>query len=270
MGCCDSEAQAKVFDKLAGVPTFYIRNASGERERYTFKCNEYLFNRLHNWVERLNYVSKQYGPSGSDLKSGVTALTFGGIYVCRMVDPCATAHGYGRAADLDEVKWGDNGWCKPYDQDHVHPNRDRRRRYLAVDATCRQYFRYVVDGYYNAAHHDHIHMDNTALPTKLREGSTADTVFIQKCCNDFMGYSLKVDGDWGTATQSAYKESKERLNVDTDPKNSETAYRAWLYRAAAHGFADLAFGKISFTSTSIDSSIGPPDPLPNLYEDGAL
>lgn len=37
-------------------------------------------------------------------------------------------------------------------------------------------------------------------------------------------------------------------------------------QVAAHGLADKAFGQISFTSTSIDSSIGPPDELPNPYE----
>ncbi len=243
MGCCDSAARARAFSSIDGTPTYYWRD--GTRDRHTFYCSDGTYERLVNWIRHLRYLSGKYGDATA--YDALTYLVLAGAYVCRN-DGCVSLHNYGRAIDLDRVSWSNGLVSDPYFQHHASSYRRVRRRYLALDAVCRRYFRYVLDGYYNRAHTDHIHMDDSALPAVCRKESPSDAVFVQKCCNDFMGYSLLVDGVWGPATDQAFADARRRLRIDSNPHVMEWAWQAWCSRAAAHGFQNSAFGTIPFST----------------------
>lgn len=242
LGCCDSVAREKAFDSIDGTPVYYFRDSDGDPHPATFYCKRGFFDDLVSWAQNLKYLSSTHG--NRDYNT-ISFFVSAGAYNCRN-DGCVSAHNYGRALDLDSIKW--NGVrCAPYYQDHSDSDRTKRRRYFAVDAVTRRWFRYVLDGNYNSAHRDHIHMDNDGLPLVCLKDSTSDTVFVQASCNNFMGAGLAVDGVWDSATNDAFERSKNRLGVDGNPHTEEFAWRLWCSRAAAHGFADKDFGTISFT-----------------------
>ncbi len=168
MGCCDSAARARAFSSIDGTPTYYWRD--GTRDRHTFYCSDGTYKRLVNWIRHLRYLSGKYGDATA--YDTLTYLVLAGAYVCRN-DGCVSLHNYGRAIDLDRVSWSNGLVSDPYFHHHASSYRRVRRRYLALDAVCRRYFRYVLDGYYNSAHTDHVHMDDSALPAVCRKESPA-------------------------------------------------------------------------------------------------
>src|SRR5215207_9074264 len=222
-------ATEKAFTSIDGVPIYYDRN--GSLQRLTFYCTNTFYNRLVTWKRRLVAISAGAGSAYSSLSYFATA----GTYVNK-----PGAHGLGRAIDIDQVVWS-GAACRPINLEYASSTLSVRRRYLALDAVTRGTFRYVLDGWYDAAHRDHIHADDTALPTVCLTSSRSDTVFVQATCNAFIGSSLAVDGAWGSLTQAAFATASSRLGVTGDTHTSSTAWITWTERAAARGFANQAF-----------------------------
>ncbi|CAA9279622.1 MAG: hypothetical protein AVDCRST_MAG41-3401 [uncultured Corynebacteriales bacterium] len=219
----------KAFTSIDGVPIYYDRN--GSLQRLTFYCTNGFYSRLVTWKRRLVTISAGAGSAYSSLSYFASA----GTYVSK-----PGAHGLGRAIDIDQVVWS-GAASRPIDREYASGTLSVRRRYLALDAVTRGTFRYVLDGWYDAGHQDHIHADDTALPTICSTGSRSDTVFVQATCNAFTGTALTVDGVWGSRTGDAFKAASARLGVTGDPHTSSAAWLAWTERAAARGFANLAF-----------------------------
>ena len=218
-------ATEKAFSAIDGVPIYYDRN--GGLQAYTFRSTFGFYDRLVAWKRRLAALSGGYG--------ALSYFASAGTYVNK-----TGAHGLGRAIDIDQVVWS-GAACRPINREYASATLSVRRRYLAVDAVTRGTFRYVLDGWYDAAHQDHIHADDTALPTVCRTGSRSDTVFVQATCNAFTGTALAVDGVWGPRTEAAFDTASARLGVTGDPHSSSAAWVAWTERAAARGFANQPF-----------------------------
>jgi hypothetical protein len=222
------------FNNIDGVPTYYMR-LDGVRRQYTFYCSEAFYQELVTWFREVLWISSQYGGSAY---SSIQFLTSAGAYVNK-----PGQHGQGTAFDLDEIRWSGT-WSRPIAHDHASGSLAVRRRYLAVDSVCRRRFRFVLDGWFNAAHHDHIHMDFGGLPPLLRTNSRSDTVFIQSLANNFVGTSQPVDGIWGPQTQGGLDTMMSRLGVSGNPHTDVTTYRIFLTLSARHGFAGLPFGSL--------------------------
>lgn len=226
------------YSSIDGVPLYYWRTADGQAYPFTAYSTEEFRKRLVRWVRCLRNVTAEYGGSlYGDLERIVTA----GVYVNR-----SGQHGEGTAFDLDQITWTGGRHCTPYWRVHEHHRRMARRRYLAVDAVSRRYFRYVLDGWYNSAHADHIHFDFGGLPQTCSTGSTSDTIFVQAACNNFMDAGLVVDGAWGAKTDIAFERSKTLLSIEGDPHTSWRSWRRWLRRAAACGFTNKPFGYYTY------------------------
>jgi hypothetical protein len=237
MGCCDAQARAVSVSHIDGTPTYFWRGGSTQRTTFSYQSGFHA--RCVAWIRDLRALSARYGDSAG--YDRLQYLVLAGVYFCRN-DGCFSWHNFGRALDLDRVYWSSTIRCDPYYQDHVDPSRRVRRRYLAVQAVSRRHFRYVLDGYYDAAHRDHMHLDDSALPLVCDTTSRSGTVFVQQCCREFLGSSLAISGVWDSATEAAFRQSRRALGISSDPKFTETGWRAWCARAAAHGFADTAFG----------------------------
>jgi hypothetical protein len=130
-----------------------------------------------------------------------------------------------------------------YGHDHASGDKTRRRRYLAVDASCRRYFDSTLDGWYNADHRNHIHMDNHKTP-HLDRDSRSDTVFVQAVCNNFNSAGLAIDGSWGPATQDAFEKINREWGYpqDCNPAWNEGHWREWCAQVMRHGFNDVTAG----------------------------
>lgn len=220
----------RTFSKIDGTPVYYWRSNRGNTTLRNWQCTEDFYDRLVVWIRDLRELSADGG------FGGVKFLVSAGFYVNK-----SGQHGAGTAMDLDLVRWNGGRQSSPLDGHHASSDRTLRRRYLAVEATCRRRFRYVLDGWYNAAHRDHIHADFGGLPTVCVKSSSSDTKFVQAMCNNFMGSGLAVDGVWGPKTQSAFTTAKSRLSIEGDPHSNLTAWRNMLARIARHGFSNTGF-----------------------------
>lgn len=225
-----SGAQALItFSRIDGTPVYYWRSDRGNTTLRNWQCTQAFYDSLVLWIRDLRSLSSAAG------YGSISYLVSAGFYVNK-----TGQHGAGTAMDLDHVRWSSGTLCSPLDQHHSHANQALRRRYLAVDATCRRRFRFVLDGWYNAAHADHIHSDFAALPTVCSKGATSDTKFVQAMCNNFMGSGLAVDGVWGPLTQGAFTQAKSRLGIGGDPHTSSAAWQGMLSQIASRGFTNTA------------------------------
>jgi hypothetical protein len=220
----------RTFSRIDGTPVYYWRGNRGNTALRNWQCTQGFYDRLVVWIRDLRQLSSDGG------FGNVAFLVSAGFYVNK-----AGQHGAGTAMDLDVVRWAGGRQVSPLDGHHAAGNRTLRRRYVAVDATCRRRFRYVLDGWYNAAHRDHIHADFGGLPTLCQKGSSSDAKFVQGMCNNFMGSGLAVDGVWGPATQGAFDKAKNRLGITGNPHQNLDSWRNMLARVARHGFRDQAF-----------------------------
>lgn len=229
-----ASATERRFNQLDGVPLHYWRwndGTAGRRAAPATFASEALFHdRLVRWVRDLRDLAGRFGGL-RDMDRIVTA----GLFVAK-----PGQHGLGRAFDIDQVRWS-NGAITPYAREHASSDPATVRRYLALDAVCRRHFHWVLDGRYNAAHADHLHVDLADVPLRCDPASRSDTVFVQQVLNAHQGAGLAVDGAWGRATQGAFEESCARLRVEGDPHRRTDAWRWWLHQAAACGFADRPF-----------------------------
>lgn len=239
-------ATERRFDTIDGTPIHYWRwtdGTAGRRaEQRTFASTHKFHARLVAWVRDLRSLAAVHGGL-----HGMQRIISAGAYVNK-----PGQHGLGQAFDLDEVQWS-NGAISPYRRDHASRDRAVVRRYVALDAVCRRHFRWVLDGGYNAAHGDHLHLDFGGGAPRCDPKSTSDTAFVQMACNAHMDARLRVDRIWGRATEAAFNESVRRLAVPGDPRTDAGGWQTWLGRAAACGFANTGFVPPT-----------PPDPIGDL------
>ncbi len=222
------------FNQLDGVPLHYWRWTDGTAGRRTaqrtFSSSAPFHDRLLGWVRDLKAMAQHHGGL-----TGMNRIVSAGAYVNK-----PGQHGLGQAFDLDQVRWS-NATITPYYREHSARDLLVRRRYLALDAVSRRHFRYVLDGGFNSAHADHLHFDFGGGQIRCSTSSRSDTVFVQMCCNAFMGSGLAVDGAWGSRTQAAFDESRRRLGAGGDPHRVTRDWQRWLGRAAACGFGNRTF-----------------------------
>lgn len=207
------------FSDLRGVPVYYGLQTSPR----TWQCTTGFLPSLQAWMDTLQAWSG----------GGATSIGSAGFYVDK-----AGQHGAGTAFDLSIVRWQDGTVCDLFNGDHAAPAAATRRRYLAVEATTRAHFRFVLDGWYNTAHENHIHADFGGLPARrILTGSSSDTKFAQAVCRNFTDPSIAIDGQWGPLTDAAVGVLKQRLGVTGNLTTDTAAVLSLLDGIAAHGFA---------------------------------
>ncbi|MGW6932449.1 extensin family protein [Lentzea sp. NPDC054927] len=213
------------FQKIDGTPVYYWRSNRGNTTARNWQATDAFYNALVAWIRDLRSLSSSYG--------SISYVVSAGFYVDK-----PGQHGAGTAMDLDHVRWSNGNVTSPLDQHHASGTAALRKRYLATEAVCRRRFRYVLDGWYNADHRDHIHSDFGGMPVRVLKDSEADTKFVQGTCNNFRASGLAIDGIWGPATQSAFNGLKSALGVTGDPHTSTSVWQGMLSKIATKGFAN--------------------------------
>lgn len=213
------------FQKIDGTPVYYWRSNRGNTTARNWQATDAFYSALVAWIRDLRSLSSSYG--------SISYVVSAGFYVDK-----AGQHGAGTAMDLDHVRWSNGNVTSPLDQHHASGTAALRKRYLATEAVCRRRFRYVLDGWYNADHRDHIHADFGGMPVRVLKDSEADTKFVQGTCNNFRGSGLVIDGIWGPNTQSAFNGLKSALGVTGDPHTSTSVWQGMLSKIATKGFAN--------------------------------
>lgn len=217
------------FSAIDGTPVYYWRSNPGNQNPVTWRCTQEFLDTLVVWIRELRSISQQAG------YGGIEYLVSAGFYVNK-----PGQHGAGTAMDLDVVQWASGQVSSPLNRDHTSSDDAVARRYLAVEATLRRQFCYVLDGWY-PDHADHFHADFASMPPLLRTGSQSATFFIQATCNRFQGSGLAIDGIWGPNTQREYDRMRSTLGITGDPTADIAVYRDLLHKIALHGFANTPF-----------------------------
>jgi hypothetical protein len=205
------------------------------------KCVSSFRQTCRNWVDYLEAESAEHGNSDYDTVEWIGHIGF-------WVDRDNSCHCAGKAVDISKIQW--NGvQCRPCKRDWQGTT-ERKRRYLAVDASLRKYFKWMLDGWYNDAHADHFHASShyDAQAIVLSKASISDTVFVQAVCNHINGADLAINGIWGPETDAAFASINAAWDYDVtkcDPFLSHTAYSDWLHRVIAAGFANIGASDVN-------------------------
>jgi hypothetical protein len=156
-------------------------------------------------------------------------LTSAGLFVQK-----PGKHGEGRAVDVDTVSW-ESFSISPFGRQHMSTDVAVRRRYIALDAMCRTAFSWVLDGWFNDEHGDHIHCDDSS-ELILKTSARSTVAFCQSACNDVYGANLEIDGRWGALTRAAVEDATRRSGVDGDPTADSESWQTWLRVISQVGF----------------------------------
>ncbi|HEX8141033.1 MAG TPA: extensin family protein [Pyrinomonadaceae bacterium] len=116
-------------------------------------------------------------------------------------------HGLGRALDLDGIFWRDKTFVTLFDG---FQGRDRPL-YLAIEAVLRMHFGQVLNYDFNAAHHDHFHIDDIA--PGFRQSSKTATFFVQNALSFVLGQPVSRDGIFGNQTRDAVARALTGLGI---------------------------------------------------------
>ncbi len=211
-------ATERAYRTIGGIPLRYLRTDPPLRQYYARSTADF--------EDKLDAFSSDLAKAAPRSYGPLLFVATAGAYVNK-----PKYHGLGRAFDLDLVRW-QHKRCAPIRGHHEHRWRATRRRYIAVDALARRRFKYVLDAWYNAAHRDHMHLDDGGGALVFNAGYRSDTVFIQAAANAMLDAGLVVDGVYGPKTRAAFMIMKERLEIPHRVSVDARLYRAFLWRLA--------------------------------------
>lgn len=214
------------YPTIGGVALRYLRS--------TPPLTSYNARSTRDFEKKLDAFSHNLARIAPASYGGLRFIATAGAYVNK-----PKYHGLGRAFDLDMVRW-DHATSAPILGHHVHGQRVVQRRYLGVDAVARRWFKYVLDGWYNGAHHDHLHLDDGGGALVFNVNYRSDTVFVQAAANLMIGAKLEIDGVYGPRTRKAFHTMKNRLRIPHQVSTDAVLYRRFLYRLAHHALRDAS------------------------------
>lgn len=169
---------------------------------------------LHAWAMNLNHWMATHTSS-----SGPKEIAwFGDVGTMACHRPTA-AHNRARGLDLCHIRFKDGTWV---DMNYSHQaSMQHKRLYLAVAANLRRFFGTVLTTHYNAAHRDHIHVDDLTAVQHIRTNKRTDTTLVQSAANLLLAEGLVIDGAWGSRTQAAFEKLVTAFGLEcTDPLGS--------------------------------------------------
>jgi hypothetical protein len=201
-----AQAALASHNEIGGARLYYDPNLTGTGA-YTWSGNfeTTFYSRLEAWWSHFYSNTPGYWTTPAKIYHvGVYANKDG-------------AHSQSRAIDLTRIKMNDsNGSPNEFTAANFNEKQFKTwgtpsvwyRRYWAAVAGLNRYFAYVLHCEYNAAHEDHVHVDNMQSgggSSTFSTGSRAQVTFVQASLGKVWGKSVSVDGVWGSQTSNAAK-----------------------------------------------------------------
>ncbi len=208
--------------ELLDIPLFYERPPVGPPpKRHSFPVDPAFVPILEQTLREL----QQRAPAGYGRLVGVSSA---GMQVAK-----AGMHGKGRACDWDRLSF-ENTDIAPIERAHAGPLK-ASRRYWGFAAICRANSSFVLHGFYNAEHEDHIHQDNMK-PVAFDPNSETGVKLVQAVLNTIFGQSpaLRIDGHYGNDTKGALATAIARVGLD-GPVEHVPVWRKFLRRSGRLG-----------------------------------
>jgi hypothetical protein len=204
--------------EILGVPLFYERGQPAARRSFFV---------AESFVPVLEATVKQIRERVPASFGQLQQISTAGMFVDK-----PGRHGEGKACDWDRLVFA-NTKISPLEREHDSATPAKRRRYWAVAAICRSNSCFVLHGFYDAAHRDHIHTDHSTGVGFNRAESTVK--LTQAVLNNMFGEQLVVDGDFGTNTRQALTRALSALDLPDDIGDT-MVWRRFLRRSARLGF----------------------------------
>lgn len=216
-GTCRTPDALEDFSSLAGAPLGYEVG----RTTTTFRADP-------RFVELLEAWAKDWA-----LWSGFGAITTVWSYGA-YVDKCDSFHGAGRAFDIAEVVHeGGSVSCR---WDTWRPGTARQLRdYWRLAASFHLHFAYTLTHLYDAAHHNHIHVDNAVSgweQSSFRPGSQVQVHMVQSACRHVFGTEVEVTGAYDEQTRDALRSVQASLGITRSLSDVE-GWREFLRATAS-------------------------------------
>lgn len=207
--------------KLDGVPLFFARGVTPRPQSFPIEPG---FRDM--LVATVKSVRHRAPRSFGDLKR----ITSAGAFVQK-----PGRHGEGRAFDHDAWTF-EHVDIRPLRKDHASDSLAQRQRYWALAAIMRSQGAFVLHGFFDAAHRDHIHQDNSKS-VHFEASSEATVKLAQAVCNDIFRQSprLDVDGAFGPKTKAAVRDAMNRVDLPGDV-NDRAQWKRFLLRSGRLGF----------------------------------
>jgi hypothetical protein len=189
-------------NEIGGIALAYQNlntGAIGGQQSFEFQPN--LYNRLEEWLS-FYYVNTP----GSFRWNSASVIAINGTHV-----HTGGMHDYARAIDISEIRMYHADYGVNFDAFNGRHNWwgsswqmvEYRNRYWATVAGLNKYFKYVLHYNYNAAHDNHVHVDNEASNgtySTFSTGSKSQVKMVQSVCNYIYGMGTAIDGGWGPQT----------------------------------------------------------------------
>jgi hypothetical protein len=220
---------SNAFDHLAGAEVRYDRRS---REHYGTRGVATRFRATPAFEETLQAAFADLWDACPLGRAEVIAS--GGAFADK-----PGAHGRGRAFDLDALFWPERAFVAlsyPHD----------RRFYLAVEAVLRGHLGTVLNYRYNAAHRDHLHLDDLT-PRGFVPEHRSRVLFLQMALTHLFGRRVAIDGRIGPETRGAARDLLAELelagshSLEAPQALDDRLGEAWpevLDAATQRGFAD--------------------------------
>lgn len=232
MGNANWEFKARSFTPGPGEHTTF------ESGFHSLNFNSDFWDTCDAWAKNMKFWFVNYSPYAT----GTLQVDYWGEVGTQACGRYSWAHNRARGLDLCLVMFT-NGYYMDSNWSHQAGGSLQPRRYLAVAANLRRYFRTVLTTWYNADHRDHIHFDNQYTVDALSTARPSDTTLVQAACNLLNGESLDIDGAWGPLTTAAYERLLDAFNLGCkDPLSSTTDAKQFLSFIVRHGTANEAAG----------------------------
>ena len=210
--------------ELLGIPLFYERPPVGPPPHpHSFPVDPTFVPILEQTLREL----QQRVPAGY---GRLVRISSAGMQVAK-----AGMHGKGRACDWDRLVF-EHTEIAPIAHAHAGPLK-ASQRYWGFAAICRANSSFVLHGFYNAEHEDHVHQDNM-VSIAFDPNSETGVKLVQAVLNTIYGHSprLDVDGNFGTETKQALATAIQRVGLD-GPVEQVPIWRKFLRRSGRLGLA---------------------------------
>jgi len=214
--------------ELDGLPLVY--EVDERRSSFSFEAG--FYSSLAGWLQSYRRAT---GTPQPDQVWSYGAWTDGG-------SACDSWHNAGRAFDLARLRLEGGGFvsCR-YDQWQQSTGAARERalrQYWALAASLHLDFAYVLTYLYNAAHHNHIHIDNGrsgGQPSTLSTRSQVQLQAVQAICRYLWNEPVEITGRWDQATRRASRSVLDRAEVGDALDESVESWRSFLTASVARG-----------------------------------
>jgi len=182
---------------LAGVPVHYDRHRPGD---YGKPGHPFALRLAERTMTPLEECFGEIVTAAPDALGSAKYILSAGGYVQK-----PGYHGLGRAFDLDGIIWENHAWVAASFPDDPP-------FYLAIEAVIRRKFGTVLNYDYNAAHQDHIHLDDST-GVGFSRMSKSRVIFLQNAISFVYGNPIGRDGVWGPETNGAERTVREELGL---------------------------------------------------------